>query len=60
MIAVRLPENETVAFLDGQLLWVWGTLRVLPGNPNADVPLYELVEARCEVARDSEIPKYFR
>jgi hypothetical protein len=60
MIAVRLPENETVAFLDGQLLWAWGTLRVLPGNPNADVPLSELVEARCEVARDSEIPKYFR
>ena len=60
MIAVRLPENETVVFLDGQLLWVWGTLRALPGNPNGEVPLYELVDARCEVARDSEIPKYFR
>jgi hypothetical protein len=60
MIEVRLPQGAAVAFREGQLLWVSGTLLVLPGNPNADRPLYRLSNARAKVATPADIPKYFR
>jgi len=60
MIEVRLPAGEKVRFSEGSLVWVWGTWRVLAGNPDGHDPLYQLVDARLESATKADIPKYFR
>ena len=60
MIDVRLGSGEAVRFCPRCLVWVWGALRVLPGDPAGPRPLYRLDGARIEPARPDEIRKYFR
>ena len=60
MIEVNLRSGERVRFARGTLVWVWGTLRGLPGNPLGSVPLYQLQNARTQPTSQEEIPKYFR
>ncbi len=60
MIAVRLDTGNAVRFAEQSLVWVWGTLRMLPGNPNGHEPLYVLEHARAELANKADIQKYFK
>jgi hypothetical protein len=60
MIAVRLESGNTIRFSEGRLLWVWGTLRVLPGDTEAREPLYVLESSRAEPAIRADMAKYFR
>ena len=60
MVEVHLKEGARVPFVAESLVWVWGTWKLLPGNPNQDKPLYELENARVENASTSDIAKYFR
>jgi hypothetical protein len=60
MIEVRLADGGTVRFSEGRLVWVWGTWRVIAGDPGGQVPLYGLDDARMESANRTEISKYFR
>ena len=60
MIDVRLDTGYEVRFQERSLVWVWGTLRTLPGDPSGDRPLYVLDRARAEPADKTEIAKYFR
>ena len=60
MIDVRLEAGSEVPFSARSLVWVWGTLRMLPGNPSGDVPLYVLEHARTKPADKADIQKYFK
>lgn len=60
MVEVHLKEGYRVPFSAGSLVWVWGTWKLLRGNPNEDKALYELENARVETASRSDIAKYFR
>jgi hypothetical protein len=60
MIDVRLEAGNTVRFSEQSLVWVWGTLRMLPGDPLGDEPLYVLEHARTEPANKADIQKYFK
>jgi hypothetical protein len=60
MIDVRLAAGDGVRFFEGSLVWVWGTLRILPGDPAGHQALYVLEDARTEPAHKADIPKYFR
>jgi len=60
MIAVHLRESETTKFSPKALVWVWGTLRISPGDPAGAVPIYDLDNARAELAPQTDIRKYFR
>jgi hypothetical protein len=60
MIAVRLDTGNAVRFAEQSLVWVWGTLRMLPGNPNGHEPLYVLEHARTELANKADIQKDFK
>jgi hypothetical protein len=60
MIEIRLAAGETVRFSEGRLVWVWGTWKILAGDPGGQVPLYRLDDARVEPADRTEISKYFR
>jgi hypothetical protein len=60
MIDVRLRVGNEVRFFGRRLVWVWGTLRMLPGDPSGHEPLYILEEARAEPANKADIPKYFK
>ena len=60
MIDVQLRPSDSVRFSGGSLVWVWGTLRALPGDPGGPIPLYRLEDARVEPADEGEIPRYFR
>lgn len=60
MIDVQLRPSDSVRFSGGSLVWVWGTLRALPGDPGGPIPLYRLEDARVEPAEEGEIPRYFR
>jgi hypothetical protein len=60
MIAVRLESGNTIRFSERRLLWVWGTLRVLPGDSEGREPLYVLENARAETAIRADMAKYFR
>ena len=58
MISVRLEAGKTVRFRERGLVWAWGILRTLPGNPSGQKPLYILDDARTHPARqggDSQI-----
>jgi hypothetical protein len=60
MIEVRLETGNAVRFAERSLVWVWGTLRMLPGDPNGHEPLYILEHARTELANKADIQKYFK
>jgi len=60
MIDVRLDGDTAVRFSERSLVWVWGTLRMLPGDPSGHKPLYVLENARTEPANKADIQKYFR
>jgi hypothetical protein len=60
MIEVRLEAGNEVRFSERSLVWVWGRLRMLPGDPSGHEPLYLLEDARAELANEADIPKYFR
>ena len=60
MIDVRLDAGNTVRFAERSLVWVWGTLQMLPGDPLGHEPLYVLEQARTEPAAKADIQKYFR
>jgi hypothetical protein len=60
MIEICLAPGETVRFSEGRLVWVWGTWKILAGDPGGPVPLYRLDGARIEPANRADIPKYFR
>ena len=60
LIDVRLVGGNTVRFAERSLVWVWGTLQMLPGDPLGHEPLYVLEQARTEPAAKADIEKYFR
>lgn len=60
MIDVRLQAANEIRFSERSLVWVWGTLRMLPGDPTGHEPLYVLENARTELANQADIPKYFK
>ncbi len=60
MIDVRLDAGNTVRFAERSLVWVWGTLRMLPGDPLGHQPLYVLENARTEPANKADLQKYFK
>jgi hypothetical protein len=60
MIEVELPLGQTVRFSRRSLVWVWGTLRALPGNRSGPEPLYVLESARTTPAAQAELTEYFR
>lgn len=60
MIAVHLNSAARVRFSAGALVWVWGTLRFLPGDPAGALPLYALEAFRVEPAQTEEIARYFK
>jgi hypothetical protein len=60
IIAVRLGAGNAIRFADRSLVWVWGTLRMLPGDPSGHEPLYILENARTEPANQTDIQKYFK
>lgn len=60
MIAVHLRETDAITFSPRALVWVWGTLQTLPGDPAGGEPLYVLGNARAELVPKTEIRRYFR
>jgi hypothetical protein len=60
MIAVYLRDGDTIKFSPKALVWIWGTLQSLPGDPVGSEPLYALGDARAELAPKADIDKYFR
>lgn len=60
MIDVHLEAGNTVHFAERSLVWVWGELRVLPGDPTGHQPLYVLEHARTEPAGTADIQRYFK
>lgn len=60
MIDVRLEAGNTVRYSEQCLVWVWGTLRMLQGDPLGHAPLYVLEHARMELANKADIQKYFK
>ena len=60
MIGVHLRDDARVRFSTHTLVWVWGSLQSLPGDPMGDKPLYTIEQARAELAARAEIRKYFR
>jgi hypothetical protein len=60
MIDVQLEAGSTVRFAERSLVWAWGTLRMLAGDPNGHKPLYRLDHARTEPAAKADIGRYFR
>ena len=60
MIAVHLQKNARVRFSPRAVVWVWGTLQSLPGDPGGAKPVYVLEQARAHTADKAEIRRYFR
>ena len=60
MIEVRLEAGKTVRFSERSLVWVWGTLQMLPGDPLGHAPLNVLEHARAEPASRADINRYFK
>lgn len=60
MISVELQAGNEARFSGRSLVWVWGTLRSLPGNPSGHRALYVLENARAEPADKRDIPKFFK
>jgi hypothetical protein len=60
MIDVQLQPGNTVRFSARSLVWVWGVLRALAGNPIGPQPLYRLEHARTVPANRADISNYFQ
>ena len=60
MIAIHLQENARVRFSPRALVWVWGSLQSLPGDPGGTKPVYVLEQARANAADKAEIGRCFR
>jgi hypothetical protein len=60
MIAVQLADDARVRFSQGELVWVWGSFRSLPGEDEESKPFYTLERAHARRADESEIRRYFR
>jgi len=60
MISVQIESGNTVRFTARKLVWVWGVLRALPGNPAGLEPLYRIEDARTGPAERADILRYFQ
>ncbi|HTQ57935.1 MAG TPA: hypothetical protein VMI94_25890 [Bryobacteraceae bacterium] len=60
MIEVCLRQKEAFEFRAGEMVWVHGTLRILPGDPLGQVPLYKLEQAHVQPARKTAIARFFQ
>jgi hypothetical protein len=60
MIAVHLGNDARVQFSPRSLVWVWGIIREVPGDPAGSTPLYSVEQAGARPADKSEIAKYFK
>jgi len=60
MVDVQLHPGDSVRFSRGSLIWVWGAIRALPGDPGGPIPLYRLENAHSKPAKEDEISMYFR
>ena len=60
MIDVHLEAGSEVRFSERSLVWAWGTLRMLAGDPSGHEPLYVLEHARAQPASKADIEKYFK
>ena len=60
MIDVRLDPDTALQFSERKLVWAWGTLRMLSGDPSGHEPLYVLEHAHAELANKADIQKYFK
>ena len=59
MIAVHFRNADAVMFSPKVLVWVSGTLQLVPGDPAGARPLYSLEEAWSQVADAADVHKYF-
>ena len=60
MIGVHLEPEARIQFSNRALVWAWGMLRSIAGDPSGSSPLYSLQRARAEPADETVIPKYFK
>ena len=60
MIEVRLETGSLARFSERSLVWAWGTLQMLPGDPLGHMPLNVLEHARTEPADRTDIKRYFK
>ena len=58
--ALKVGVGSTVRFSARRLVWVWGRLCGLPGNPAGDRPLYFLENASAVPAGRTDIAENFR
>ena len=59
MIGLHLPASAP-RFQPRDLVWAYGEMRLLPGDPEGHEPLYLLEGARIEPAAQADIARYFR
>ena len=59
MIAVHLDDGAQVRFSPRSLVWVWGSLEILPGDADGTKPLYALERAHAQPAEKGDIRRYF-
>jgi hypothetical protein len=60
MIAVHLQPSDCVTFTPRSLVWAFGNLRIVKGNPIGPVPLYHLDEASANAAPREDIRRFFK
>jgi hypothetical protein len=60
MIAVHLADGVRVRFSSRALVWAWGSLQSLPGDPDGPKPLYTLERAHAQPADAREIRRYYQ
>ncbi len=60
MIAVHSQQNAPIQFSPRALMWVWGTIQSLPGDPGGTRPVYVLEQAHARATARSEIQRHFK
>ncbi len=60
MIAVHLAGGARIRFTSRTLVWAWGSLQSLPGDPDGPKPLYTLDQAQAQPAGQDEIRTNFQ
>lgn len=60
MIAVHIEDGVRVRFSSRTLVWVWGSLQSLPGDPDGPRPLYTLERAHAQLADKADVRRYFQ